>query len=87
MKTSLANFIPDGEAMFVCTTPGKQPFAIMFAKSLFDILIEEGTTTWFDDHNNDQERREFVFYLHEMNELLLCGLARAAEDFNTASCL
>ena len=59
----------------------------MFAKSLFDILIKEGTTTWFDDHNNNQERREFVFYLNEMNELLLCGLARAAEDFNKASCL
>ena len=58
----------------------------MFAKSLLDILIEEATTTWFDDHNNNQERREFVFYVHEMNELLLCGLARAAEDFNTASC-
>ena len=66
VKTALANFISDGEAMFVCNTPGRQPFAIMFAKSLFDILIEEATTTWLDDHNNDQERREF--FLRAQNE-------------------
>ena len=87
VKTALANFISNGEAMFVGTTPGRQPFAILFAKELFNIIIDEATTTWFDDHNNDQEKREFVFYLHDMFMLLLCGLARAAEDFNTATCL
>ena len=71
---------------FVDTTPGRQPFAILFAKDLFDILIDETTTTWFDEYNNDHEKREF-FSLHEMCMLLLCGLARTAEDFNTASCL
>ena len=86
-KTALANFISDGEAMFVGTTPGRQPFAILFAKDLFDILINEATTTWFDKHNNDHEKREFLFFLHEMFMLLLCGLAWAAEDFNTALCL
>ena len=36
VKTALANFIADGEAMFVCTVPGRQPFVIILEKSLLD---------------------------------------------------
>ena len=87
VKTALANLISDDEAMFVGTTLGRQPFAILFAKELFDIFINEAMTTWFDEHNNDHEKREFVFFLHKIFMLFLRGLALAAEDFNTASCL
>ena len=31
VKTALANFIADGEAMFVCTLSGREPFAIILA--------------------------------------------------------
>ena len=75
IKTALANLISDGKAIVLCTTSGRQPFSILYAKAIFDILIEEPTTTWFDDHNNDNEKREFTFFIHEMNKLLLCGMA------------
>ena len=67
VKTALANFISNGEAMFVCTTPGRQPFVISLAKFLFDVLMEEAITAWFDDHNNDQEKGAFVFHVHKIN--------------------
>ena len=67
--------------------PGRQPFSILYGKVIFEILVKEPTMTWFDDHNNDNEKPGFIFFVHEMTELLLCGMARTAEDFNTASCL
>ena len=54
VKTAFPNFIADGEAMFVCTLSGREPFVVILAKSLFDILMEEGTSTWFAEYNNDQ---------------------------------
>ena len=62
IKTALANFISNGEAMCLCTRPGRLTFSILYAKAMFDILIEELTTTWFDDHNNDSEKREFILF-------------------------
>ena len=47
--------------------------------------MEEARTIWFNDHNNDQDKRALVFYVHKIIELFSCGLAGAAEGFNTAS--
>ena len=87
VKTALTNLIADGEAMFVCTIPGREPFVIILAKSLFDILMEKSTSTWFDEYNDDQQKRAFVFYAHEITECFLCNMVAAAEGFNTVSCL
>ena len=87
VKTALTNLIADGEAMFVCTIPGRELFVIILAKSLFDILMEKSTSTWFDEYNDDQQKRAFVFYAHEITECFLCNMAAAAEGFNTVSCL
>ena len=73
VKTAFANFIADGEAMFVCTLSGREPFVIILAKSLFDILMGEGTSTWFAEYNNNHQKRAFVFYAHEITECF-CGL-------------
>ena len=73
--------------MLLCNTPGKHTFYIIYSKVVFDITIEEETTDWYTENNDTSEKQEFVFFLHEMTELLCCGMARAAEDFNTASCL
>ena len=73
--------------MLLCNTPGKHTFYIIYSKVVFDITIEEETTDWYTENNDTSEKQEFVFFLHEMTELLCCGMARAAEDFNTASYL
>ena len=58
---------------------------IQFCKYVFDWTLEAKTIKWFKNDNNDEQKRELILCLQGI--MLMCNMASAAEEFNTASLL
>jgi len=87
VRCAFANLLSDGEVQYDCTVLGSEPILIQFGKFVMDWTLELATIKWFQNENNDVQKRECILCLHGIKETLMCGMASAAEEFETASLL